>query len=236
MMLREAAEELLDCVRAQIDRLRSSPDQAERHFAAAGLMRCCLLLRGILVLEDAGFPHPAGILARQHWETWVLSLYALLGGDDALTEIAGDDIHWKRKLAHGLRLELQYHEDWIQGIDRLNYKAIHDRVLRLLEETGEPRGEGPTGYDLTYRTQSLFSTHANLATLGAHMLNDEEPWGVRLNPAAPFPGMSIQVSALHTSHLASHVFRAFALATDQIDALDSILLGLGESGVPRAVS
>ena len=43
-------------------------------------MRCCALLKGILVLDEARMPALAGILARQHWEAWLVSLYVLLAG------------------------------------------------------------------------------------------------------------------------------------------------------------
>ena len=47
-------------------------------------MRCCALLKGILVLDEARMPALAGILARQHWEAWLVSLYVLLAGGEAL--------------------------------------------------------------------------------------------------------------------------------------------------------
>jgi hypothetical protein len=52
-----------------------------------------------MTLERAGLAVLATELARQHWETWLVSLYVLLGGDAALEEMAGDDIRCKRKLA-----------------------------------------------------------------------------------------------------------------------------------------
>ena len=47
-------------------------------------------------------PALAGILTRLHWETWVVSLYVLLDGDNALQVIAGDDRSGPRNLDSGL--------------------------------------------------------------------------------------------------------------------------------------
>ncbi|HKE91578.1 MAG TPA: hypothetical protein VKB45_14685, partial [Gemmatimonadales bacterium] len=62
-------------------------------------MRCSALLRGVRLLETSELGVIAGVLERAHWETWLVSLHALLGGEEALQKIAGDDIHWKRILA-----------------------------------------------------------------------------------------------------------------------------------------
>jgi hypothetical protein len=56
-------------------------------------MRCCALLRGVCVLEGSVLGVIAGVLERGHWETWLLSLHALFGGEAALQTIAGDDIY-----------------------------------------------------------------------------------------------------------------------------------------------
>ena len=85
-------------------------------------MRCCALLKGILVLDEARMPVLASILARQHWEAWLVSLYVLLAGDEALQVIASDDIYWKRRLSKALRLERDdYHPDWAGRLAKLNY-------------------------------------------------------------------------------------------------------------------
>ena len=154
-----------------------------------------------------------------------MSPYALLGGDEALQKVGGDDIHWKRSLAKRLNLGIDYHEDWAEATNPLNYKELADQVTMLLAKAGEPVAASvPTGYDLTYRTQSLFAVHANMATIGAHIVYGPDVWGVQLNPPAPFPAVALQTPALHTSHLASDVFKAFGLTTEMLDALDATLL------------
>ena len=105
MKAQEATDRILAQVYEHVEAFRAKPSRPAEQFAAAGLMRCCALLKGILVLDEASMPALAGILARQHWETWAVSLYVLLGGEEALQVIAGDDIYWKRRLSKKLRLE-----------------------------------------------------------------------------------------------------------------------------------
>jgi hypothetical protein len=93
--LRQAVDALLALIEGHADSFESPPDQAPRQFAAAGLMRRCALLRGVCVLEDARLGPVPGILERQHWETWLVSIHVVLRGFEALYEVAGDDIFWK---------------------------------------------------------------------------------------------------------------------------------------------
>ncbi len=202
---------------------------AARQFAAAGLMRCCALLRGVLVLEDAKLPHLAGILARQHWETWLVSLHAVLRGDEALKEIAGDDIYWKRRLSDRLKLGLAYHDDWEGKAAKLNFKNLAERLTPLLIAAGESGDlNGVTGYDVTYGVQSLFTVHAGLATIGAHLVYGPDTWSVELNPPAPFPDVA-QTPALHTAHLANYVFKAFSLNPEPLEVIRRRLTSLHQT-------
>ena len=75
MKAKEAADQVLAHVYGHVDAFRGRPPRPAKQFAAAGLMRCCALLKGILVLDEARMPALTGILARQHWEDWLVSLY-----------------------------------------------------------------------------------------------------------------------------------------------------------------
>ena len=134
--LTDVTRRVLELVEGHLAQLTSTPDQIVRHFASAGLARCCVFLRGIMTLASAGLTVLATGLARQHWETWVVSLHVLLGRDKALREVAGDDIYWKRTLAESLKLGVKYHVDWAGGTGKLNYRSIYDRVVAALEAAG----------------------------------------------------------------------------------------------------
>jgi len=220
----DAAKDVLQHIYGHVAELKSKPPAPVRQFAAAGLMRCCALLKGILGLEDVGMTALAGILARQHWETWLVSLYVLLAGDEAIQVVAGDDIYWKRRLSGGLRLDREYHPDWAGKIAKLNYKALSDRVLELLRERESVDGPaGVTGYDVTYSYQSLFSLHGNLATIASHIVYGEDEWTVAVETAPASVDVAL-TPVLHTVHLAQYVFKEFGLNGDVMDRFVSHLL------------
>ena len=219
MKAQKAADRILAHVYEHVDAFRAKPSRPAEQFAAAGLMRCCALLKGILVLDEARMPALVGVLARQHWETWSVSLYVLLAGDEALQVIAGDDIYWKRRLSKKLRLERDdYHPDWTGKLAKLNYKDMHARLLELLRERESVDGPaGITGYDVTYSYESLVSAHANLTTIGGHLVyGDDDEWAVSVDSSQTPDNVAV-TPVLHTVHLAHYVFKEFGLNGDAMD-------------------
>ena len=163
-------------------------------------------------------PALVGILARQHWEAWLLSLYVLLAGDEALQAITGDDIYWKRRLSKAFRLGRDDYRTDSAEPARLNYKELHDRLLVLLRER-EPvdgRPVGVTGYDVTYRYESLVSVHANLTTIGGHLVCRDDGWAVSVDSSQTADDV-VLTPALNTVHLAQYVFKEFGLDGDAMD-------------------
>lgn len=216
--IRAEARRVLDLIESRVPELTSRPDQIARHLAGAGLLRCCVLLRGILALEDAGLSSLGHILARQHWETWLVSFHALMRGDEAIQEIAGDDVHWKRKLSKTLALGTDYHPGWSGPEAKLNYKSLADRLPALLKKAGEPDIELNIVYGLGYSMTSLFAVHANLATIGAHIVYEDDVWRLAVNPAPPLPEPAA-TPLLHTIHLAQYVFKEFGLPNDEFEQM-----------------
>ena len=221
---KEAADRILAHVYGHVDAFRSRPPRKVEQFAAAGLMRCCALLKGILVLDEASMPALAGILVRQHWETWLVSLYVLLDGDKALKVIADDDIFWKRKLFEKLPLgQDDYQQDWPGEVKKLTYWNLHERVLELLREREPGDGSsGVTGYDVFYGYESLFSTHANLTTIGGHLVYGDDEWAVSVVSSLPPDDVAV-TPVLLTVHLARYVFKAFGLDGDAMDSFVATL-------------
>ncbi len=224
-LLRDHAEKIASAIESRAPHLTSTPEQMSRHVAAAGLLRCCVLLRGILALDDADLSILGHILARQHWETWLVTFHVLVRGDDALQDIAGDDIHWKRTLSKALQLGSLYQPQWAGSEGRLNYKNLADQLSALLQKAGEPPlAEGMNPYDISYRVQSLFAVHANLATIGAHIVYGDQTWSLKTNPPDPF-GEPAATPALHTAHLARYVFKEFGVTDDGgVEAMGDALL------------
>ena len=215
---KEAADQILAHIYGHVDAFRARPLRLEKQFAAAGLMRCCALLKGILVLDEARMPLLAGILARQHWEAWLVSLYVLFDGSEALQVIAGDNIFWRRHLSKALRLERDdYHQDWAGKIAKLNYWKLHKRVLELLRER-EPVDDpaAVSGYGVHYSYESLVSVHANLTTIGGHLVDGDDDWAVSMDSSLSTDDVAV-TPVLLTVHLASYVFKEFDLDGDAMD-------------------
>ena len=163
-------------------------------------------------------------MARQHWETWLVALYALLRGDAALMEIVGDDIHWKRKLAKSLKLRVDYHVDWAGENRKLNYRNLYDQLMVALKHAGEPiSSQSVSGYDLSYAAPSLFGAHANVTTITAHIRYEPNRWSVALVPEAPFDHVLL-TPLLHTVHLAQYVFKEFGLDATVLDPISADLV------------
>ena len=213
MKAKEAADRILAHVYRHVDAFSARPPGSApaKQFAAAGLMRCCALLKGILVLDEARMPELAGILARQHWEAWLVSLYVLFDGDEALQVIADDDIHRKRPLFKALEGD-DYHPDSAKRtVKPLNYKKLHDHVLELLHERESVDGPaGVTSYDVIYRYESLVSVHANLTTIGGHL----DGWAVSVDSSLTRDDDVAVTPVLLTGHLAQYVFKEFGLDGD----------------------
>ena len=83
-----------------------------------------------------------------------------------------------RPISEALRLERDHHHpNSIKKTKPLNHLKLHQRMIELLRKRQEPVDEpaGVTGYDLIYRSDSLFSTHANLSTIGGYLVcGDDE--------------------------------------------------------------
>ena len=219
-----------------MDSLKTTPPDRCRQFAAAGLMHCCKLLRGICVLEDASLGALGGILERQHWETWLVSLHVLLRGDDALNEVGGDYVFYTRRLCNRLDMGSAYGPDWEGRVKRLNVWQLAESLRPLLIQAGETGdATAAMAYDAIYRAQSLFSVHAGIATIGTYIRDGEASWSVEPAPPAPFED-SDQHAALYTLHLAKYVFDRFGIATDSIEEVwDEFSAHAISGGAPSSI-
>ena len=216
---KEDADRILAHVYEHVDALNARPQGPAKQFAAAGLMRCCTLLEGILVLGKARMPELAGSLIRLHWETWLVSLYVLLGGDEALEDIKRDYIFWSRKLSESLHMEEDHHHPDLKP-KKLIYSYIHQRVLELLRERREPVDgpKGITGRDVTYLTHSLFSAHANFPTIGRHLVEkDDGCLEVSVDSSRPLDDDFASEPVIYTRDLAQRVFEEFDLDGDAMN-------------------
>jgi hypothetical protein len=213
-LVADRAKKIIAAIEARAPLLASKPEQVSRHFAAAGLLRCCVLLRGILVLRDANLPNLGHILARQHWETWLLSFHALMRGHEAMQQIGADDVYWRRQLAKKLELGIDYEPDWSGKEQKLNYWKLANQLPDVLKEAGEPEVQaGMNPYTIAYAVPSLFAVHANLATVSAHIIYGDDAWSITSSPAEALPDPAV-APTLHTAHLARYVLKEFGVSDD----------------------
>lgn len=182
-------------------------------------MRCCALLRGMSLLEDASLDVPAGILYRQHWETWLVSLYVLLRGKEALPEIEADHVMYTRILGKKFGLGPEHLPDPEEEARKLKIHDLAKKIGPLLVEAGvdEAADLGVMGYDGVYRIQSNYAVHAGLSTIILHLRIRDGLCSVEPNPPAPFDDNS-QFAAFYTLHLAKYVFERFGIATGTVEA------------------
>ena len=232
MTAKEAAAQVIAHIYGNVDAFRARPPRKAEQFAAAGLMRCCALLKGILVLDEARMSELAGILVRLHWETWLVSLYVLLVGDKALKAL-DDDVkyrksllpepllddfeHWMQHLIpEPFRLEGDHqHPDSVKEPKKLLASfAMHELVTDLLRERGESVDSptGATAYDVTYRWESLVSGHANLPTITRHLVDvDDGGLAVSVDSSEMQNDAIALGPVLYTNHLAQSAFKKFGL-------------------------
>ena len=232
MTTKEVATQVLAHIYGNVDAFRARPPRKAEQFAAAGLMRCCALLKGILVLDEAKMSELAGILVRLHWETWLVSLYVLLVGDKALKALDDDVKYWKSHLPEPL---LDDFEHWMQHLipepfrmegdhqypdsvknpkKLLNCVAMHDIVTDLLRDRGESVDSptGTTAYEVTYRWESLVSGHANLPTITRHLVDvDDGGLAVSVDSSKMQNDAIALGPVLYTNDLAQRVFKKFGL-------------------------
>ena len=242
---KEAADRILAHVYGHVDAFRARPPREAEQFAAAGLMRCCALLKGILVLDEARMPALAGILVRQHWEAWLVSLYVLLVGDKALKVLADDVKYWKSHLPEPLRDDFEHwmqqlipkpfrlegdhqHPDSVKEPRKLlDCLAMHKIVIDLLRKRGESVDSptGATAYDVTYRWESLVASHANLPTIARHLV-DVDDGGLAVSvDASAMQGDAIGGPVLYTNDLAQRVFEKFGLDGAAMNSFVADLVG-----------
>lgn len=222
---------------------RARPDLVGRQLAAGGLVRTRALLEGILLTIGGGRSDVAGVLLRTLYETYIVSLYVLLGGPEAVVQVGGEFARsasiLAEKHARGLNPILALWNTFAREMkgtpgfpaQRLNYEEIAGTVGELLDKVGDPRGgraRGTEMYDVLYRVESRRSSHGGMGSIGPYVNWRADPWVLQ-----PFPRTFresaddiVVLAALLAAHLVARVFEEFGFRPDsawdvyrQIDSL-----------------
>ena len=139
-----------------------------------------------------------------------------------------------------LRLEVDHHydsdPDSVKEPKPLNYKRLHERVRKLLRKGGESV-DGPAGvtdYHVIYGSDSLFSTHANLFTIGGHLVWGDDECAVSVDSSHALDDDVVRGPVIFTNHLAQRVFEKFGLDGDAIPGRFKEARGIPKSPTRRA--
>lgn len=218
MQLRDYVCKTLQLVEDQTHLLKSRRVDAS-HFAAAGLVRCCALLRGVCVLEDADLHALTGILERQVWESWLVSQYVLLRGTEALGHVQSDFFKRIDALQPGSGLGSMHVSEWEGTPKKLIIDQLATKLTPLLVDAGDTVGADlARDYDYFYRGHSQFSVHAGLSTFGLYSRSEREWASVEPTPPAPHPYVG-STSLRCTLHLAERVFERFEISTNELESI-----------------
>ncbi|HUC12894.1 MAG TPA: hypothetical protein VMS00_00445 [Acidimicrobiales bacterium] len=130
----------------------------------ASVARTRQLLAGLVVLVDAGLLDICGTLTRPLYETWLVGMYGLLGGPDALESLGAQQ---DKSLAPLLAVLGKTSQNKGQG---LSVEGMAGKVSDLMRERGMPnRRFAKNAYGVVYRFQSYRDVHGGLGSIEGHI-------------------------------------------------------------------
>lgn len=192
---RNAARVVLAMIDEAAPFLRSSSEESAQQFGAAGLMRCCALLRSILALDEAHAAGIARILEREHRETWLVAMYVLLSGDSALGAVVGDGVSSSAKC-----------------------DALGDRVSALLSDREDGVARARANEFIHDDAQCSVGLQATIAKIARHIERGPGEWRVTPKPSSAASDV-IGMPLMRTVFLAQHVFAEFGIDRGALDRI-----------------
>jgi hypothetical protein len=135
-------------------------------------------LIGILALVEAELEDTCGVLIRTLYETWLVGLYALLGGQEALDRLFLQQEEHLRPIGRVLG-----HDSEEPGM-KLPVEQIAQRVTKLMKKRRMPNPRfALEGYRVLYSYESYRSTHGGLGSIEGHI--ERYPDRVEVVPRRP---------------------------------------------------
>jgi hypothetical protein len=169
------AREILAEVDSVVEALVLPKDLSIRAVGGAGLIRCRHLLEGMLILFERQSPGAIGALARVMFETWVCTMYVILGGEEALRKMLADAYSQTNPWVKGRNPDL----DELLGdrpAKRMSFRATCAALGQEMEARGLRDWELPLrGYETVYRIESGTSVHGGLAALMLPLIEPGSP-------------------------------------------------------------
>ena len=127
------------------------------------------LLAGIMALAGGGLEDICGVLIRALYESWLVGLYALLGGPDALERLLAQQDRHLRPIRAVLG-----DESGDEG-RQLPVEQLARRVSTLMDQRGMPNPQfAIQGYETLYRWESYRNIHGGLGSIEGHIVRYED--------------------------------------------------------------
>jgi len=137
-----------------------------------------LLLAGLCLLEN-GYWDSLGQLTRSTFEFWLVGIYALRGGKEALERLNAH-FHRSARLALGQETSTELHLKTGEG---LKVEQLARDVGALLRESGSELSDFPTQwYEHNYRLESGAVVHGGLLPLRPHFNSEGDEMIVISDP------------------------------------------------------
>jgi hypothetical protein len=132
------------------------------------------LLLGIMALIEGGLGDICGVLIRALYESWLVGLFGLLGGPDALERL----VDQQTKHLKPIRAVLG-DESGEEGRS-LPVAQLAERASKLMEQRRMPNPQfAIRGYETLYRWESYRNTHGGLGSVEGHLVRYEDRVEVR---------------------------------------------------------
>jgi hypothetical protein len=139
-------------------------DRMDLVVALAAVARCRRLLAGIVVLFDGGLEDVFGVLSRALFETWLVCMYALLGGEEAMERLVSQQDRHLKPILEILG------EDRDDEGRRFPVEQMARQVSHLMKTGRLPDPQfAMEAYNVLYRWESYRNAHGGLGSVEGHV-------------------------------------------------------------------
>jgi hypothetical protein len=150
--------------------LPNGNETANVTISLAAAARSRRLMMGLVTLVESDHDDVMGGMLRTLYETWLVGIYALLGGDEALQRLLAQRDKQQKMFAKVLGEPI----DELSDGQTLGVEVLAGKVTTLLESDSHENAEfARAAYTFFYRFESYRSTHGGLGSIIGHIDEDE---------------------------------------------------------------
>jgi hypothetical protein len=150
--------------------LPNGNETANVTISLAAAARSRRLMMGLVTLVESDHDDVIGGMLRTLYETWLVGIYALLGGDEALQRLLAQRDKQQEMFAKVLGEPI----DELSDGQTLGVEVLAGKVTTLLESDSHENAQfARAAYTFFYRFESYRSTHGGLGSIIGHIDEDE---------------------------------------------------------------